>query len=154
VFSSGAHRVGSALHHGGKRLLAVVAVGALFGAVAPVADAGTARLKLQAPSVISASKSFRIVASGHGTGRSNFVAVFFTLRAECGGTYIAAQNQSHTFLLESLFVGRTFAVKVHPIRGGSPATGRICGYLYPRSGSPTWAYQKPEASASRRVRFT
>jgi hypothetical protein len=137
-----------------KRSLLTVPVGLAIGLAAPVAQASAASLKLKAPSTISASKSFRIVASGRGNGSSNFLAVFFTLRSKCAATYAAANNQSHTILLQSFFVGRTFKVKLAPIHGGERATGRFCGYLYPRASGSAWAYKKPEASASRQIKFT
>jgi hypothetical protein len=133
---------------------ALCATAAVLATATPASGAPTASVTLRAPSRIAASKHFRIEVSGRGTRQHNFLGVFFTLHARCAGTYAEAESRNHTAFLQSIFVGRTFRVRLAPIFGGTPSSGRLCAYLYPRSSASDWAYLRPEATASRKIGFT
>jgi hypothetical protein len=135
-------------------LLGVLAVGP--GTAAARATA-TASIHLKAPSSISASTFFRVTASGNAPSKGKqFVFVMFTHKSTCAATLFKAESRGDVFLP---FSGKdgvqvphgAYSVKTDKVRGGSKATGTLCGYLY--AGTQT-TNSKPEAHTARAIKFT
>jgi hypothetical protein len=135
-------------------LLGVLAVGA--GTAAAQATA-SASIHLKAPSSISASKLFRVTASGTSPAKGKqFVFVMFTKKSSCAANLFKAENRGDVFLP---FNGKNgarvpngaYSVKTDKVKGGAKTHGLLCGYLY--KGSQTIS-SSPEAHTSRAITFT
>lgn len=140
---------------------AIATAVALIAIAAPAGAASAASLKVTAPTKISAQKKFNAVASGKGNFKHNFIALFFS-HFKCKSTW-AAENSAlgpppsgHlSNQLYGKFVGKTFKVTMlKNIKGGSPGSGFLCTYLYPKSNSPTALIKKPEVLNKHKIRFT
>jgi hypothetical protein len=145
-----------------KRWGSVVSVLSVLGVGAGTAAAqatATASIHLKAPTSISASKLFRVTASGTApSSGKQFVFIAFTNKSSCAKSIAAADSRGDVFLPwgPKHHAGKqvphgSYSVTTDRVKGGNPGHGLLCGYLYKGSQSTSSA---PEAHTSRAITFT
>jgi hypothetical protein len=127
-----------------------VAAGAAVGA-APVADAASGTsLHLKAPKEIKVGKNFTLKASGNVKGHKDVLNIYFQT-SKCPATLADEVAQGKTPQFHSDVGPGKFSVKYKGNHGTIKQSARFCGYLYKPTASTT---SKPEAKASRKIKFT
>jgi hypothetical protein len=131
----------------------IVTAVALIAIAASASAASAASLKVTAPTRLSRSKPFNVIASGKGNFAKNYLALFVS-KVKCKSTY-AGEVRAGGRRLVAGFVGRTFRVRLlHNAKGGSPGTAWLCTYLYPKASGSAWALKPPEAKNSHKITWT
>lgn len=126
-----------------RRLPAVLVVGAMAAAAAPVADASAATLKLRAPSKIDQATKFRVTALGTGRrGKTYSLSVLYhnNDQGACAPTVGEEITQNRYFSVFYLYPVKAdqdgrYKVKSRRIFGGAKNKGKFCGYLTDKNGN-------------------
>jgi hypothetical protein len=127
-----------------KRRFPLVVAAALLATIVPAAGASAATLTIQAPSQIDNTQKFRVVTKGKAkANRQYFLSLIYHNddQGACGATVYDEINTKQAFYVVHYQYPVTtdadgkYRLRSRRIFGGTPVTGKLCGYLMTSAGS-------------------